>query len=127
MNIRIAVPLVLCLSALPVPAATPTIPVLKAKTVYLDSGALDTIQRENPAEYKRITEVISLAESMPCQSDEFPRILKARLDVQGKCGLQLMTSYPARRHFSFVLGDAFYEAVITMRDSGGTLVPAATK
>jgi hypothetical protein len=127
MNIRIALSIALCIAALPALAVTTT-PVIQARTVYLDQpGALDAIERENPAEYRRITEIIALAETMPCESDALLRMLKARYDARGSCGLQIFTSYPAKRRFSFALGNTFYEAIVTMRDSGGTLVPAATK
>lgn len=127
MKIRIALPIALCVAVLPAAAVTEP-RVIQAKTVYLDEpGALDTIRRENPAEYRRITEIISLAETMPCQSEAFPRLLKARYDAQGSCGLQLFTSYPAKRRFSFTLNATFYEALVTMRDSGGKLLPAVKK
>ena len=126
MNIRIALSIA-CIAALPVVGATGP-RVIQAKTVYLDQpGALDTIRRENPLEYRQIREILSLAESMPCQSDAFPRLLKARFDAQGNCGLQLYTSFPAKRRFSFTLNATFYEAIVTMKDSGGTLVPVLTK
>ena len=127
MNIRIAVSMALCLATLPVLAAT-DVRLVAPATVYLDQpGKLDEIQRESPAEYRAITEIISLAETMPCQSEAFPRLLKARYDAQGSCGMQLFTSYPAKRRFSFTLRATTYEAIITMRDSGGTLVPVTGK
>jgi hypothetical protein len=87
-------------------------------------GALDTNRHENPADYNRITQIIDLAATMPCQSPAFPRMLKARYDASGFCGLSLLTSYPAKRHFTFELGGVAYETNVTMRDSGGKLVHA---
>jgi len=87
-------------------------------------GAMETIQRDQPARYRRITEILRVASEVPCQTEPFGRAVEAKYEVRdAHCGLVLKTSYPAKRVLSFTLDSTQYSAVVTMRETS-RLVPA---
>jgi hypothetical protein len=87
-------------------------------------GAFAALARENPEHFRRVADVLKIADELPCHTEKFG-LTVAKLDARdARCGLMLMTSYPAKRHLSFVLDQTRYVTVVTMRDLGMTLVPA---
>ena len=87
-------------------------------------GAMETLQRENPKRFERVSGILDLATEMPCQTDEFAKVSRARFDVDGaRCGVLLKTSDPAKRQLSFVVDDTSYVSVVTMKREE-RLVPA---
>jgi hypothetical protein len=87
-------------------------------------GAFEALARENPEHFRRVADVLRIADELPCHTEKFG-LTVAKFDARdARCGLLLMTSYPAKRHLSFVLDRTRYVTVVTMRDLGMTLVPA---
>jgi hypothetical protein len=53
-------------------------------------------------------------------------LLKTQFNVRDlKCGMILITSYPARRHVSFALDGISYAATVVLKDAS-TLQPIST-
>jgi hypothetical protein len=88
-------------------------------------GVLDSVQRDNPQLHLKITQIRNLATRMPCLGDEFKLTLAVKFEVKdAACGLLLKTSYPAKRTFSFTLGETRYVTVVDMDESENRLIPA---
>lgn len=102
-------------------------PIVVSPTSRVDldrPGAMEAVQRDQPEHYRRITEILSVASEVPCQTEQFGRVVEAKYDVRdGHCGLLLKTSYPAKRVLSFTLGTTRYSTVVTMQETS-RLVPA---
>ena len=87
-------------------------------------GALDQVKRERPLQFEAISQVLRVAERLPCKEGELAT-LRTRFDVRDlACTMLLMTSDPPKRRVSFALGGERYVAVVTMKDTGGRVVPA---
>jgi hypothetical protein len=79
-------------------------------------GALERLKGENPAHYERASGILLAATEMPCQVDEFPKIMRVKFKAKdANCGVMLRTSDPAQRRISFVLDNTQYVAVIRMK------------
>src|SRR5690348_15820291 len=122
-------PLALALAvSITVTASAIATPVQAAgKIVELDApGALESIERDNPEHSRRIHAILATASKMPCQNDEFTRVIRTAFDARdGHCTLALMTSLPAKRVLRFTLDETSYRAVIQV-DSGAKVMPATT-
>ena len=104
-------------------AAHATLP--QPARVYLDRpDALDAIQQQDPERYRRIREILTLAETSKCHHAAFARALKVKYDASGGRATMLLTSFPAKRQLTFTLDGTIYMAIVTLRDSGGHVVPA---
>jgi len=89
-------------------------------------GALEALARSNPAHFKRVSDILSLASEMPCNTPRFNLEVKVKHDATTEgCGLGLLTSFPAKRRLEFTLDETRYFAVVTMADSGGRVMHAA--
>lgn len=101
--------------------------VVASPPAYVDldrPGALEAVERDQPGHYRRITEILSVASEMPCHTEQFGRVVEAKYEARdGRCGLMLMTSYPAKRLLTFTLDATRYATVVTMREES-RLVPA---
>jgi hypothetical protein len=87
-------------------------------------GALDQVKRERPQQVEAISQVLRVAERLPCKEGEL-KTLQVRFDVRDlACTMVLMTSYPPKRKVTFALGAERYVAVVTMKDTAGRIVPA---
>ena len=94
--------------------ASPSLP------VQLDRpGVLDSIRADRPDHYYRIAGILRIADTMPCHTPQFGSRAVEYEARDARCGLALLTSYPAKRRLSFVLDEVAYVATVTMRDSGG--------
>ena len=88
-------------------------------------GAMQSMARDDPQLYLKITRIRDLASRMPCQADEFKTTLAARFDARDAgCGLLLMTSFPSKRRLQFTLGEVRYVTVVEMDESANRLVLA---
>ena len=104
-----------------VASAAPSLP------VQLDRpGVLDTIRAERPDHYYRIAGILRIADTMPCHTPQFGQRAVEYDAREARCGLHLLTSYPAKRRLSFVLDEVPYVATVTMRDSGGRFMRVPT-
>jgi hypothetical protein len=96
-------------------------------TVQLDRpGVLDSIRAERPDHYYRIAGILRIADTMPCHTPQFGHRAVEYEARDARCGLALLTSYPAKRRLSFVLDEVAYVTTVTMRDSGGRLLKVPT-
>jgi len=88
-------------------------------------GAMQSVARDNPQLYRKITRIRDLASRMPCPSDEFRTTLAARFDARdAACGVFLMTSFPSKRQLQFTLGERRYITVVEMDESANKLIAA---
>ena len=112
------VTLVLCLAVPPAAAQSGSV------TRLDDKGALEAIQRTNPDHFRRITAILAAAQVLPCANERFAHVIEAAYDARnGRCQLQLLTSYPAQRTLSFSLDQTNYVATVRVRDDS-KLMPA---
>jgi hypothetical protein len=98
---------------------------MAARTIDLDKpGAMDSIQKDDPERYGRIVEILRVSQVEPCET--LPRVLKVRFAVASTTchALQILTSYPPKRHLAFTLGDTGYVTNLVLTGLGGKLVPA---
>ena len=112
-------------------AALSTLAALTHAAGYLQSvdldrpGAMESVERQNPDHYFRITQIRDLASRMPCFTDTFSSTLKAKFEARDAgCGVLLMTSYPSKRRLSFTLGETSYVTVVSMDESENRLTQA---
>ena len=102
-------------------AAAPSLP------IQLDRpGVLDSLRAERPDHYYRIAGILRIADTMPCHTPQFGHRAVEYDAKDARCGLALLTSYPAKRRLSFVLDEVAYVATVTMRDSGGRFLRVPT-
>jgi len=88
-------------------------------------GAMARIERQNPEHSRRIHGILAAAARMPCESEEFARIIRTAFDARdGRCALVLMTSLPAKRVLRFTLDHTHYRAVARMA-SDARVMPAS--
>jgi hypothetical protein len=98
-----------------------------AARVTLDARTLDLLEREDPARFRKVSEIIRLASEHGCASA--PTILKAKFDVAyARCEtLLFMTSNPPQRRLTFKLENTVYDANVTVRSVAGEFVPLVVK
>ena len=89
-----------------------------------DKAALAAIERARPEHFRRITAILDLAGSLPCENERFARAMEAAFDARdGHCQLLLRTSFPAKRTLSFTLDETSYIATVRVKDDS-KLIPA---
>lgn len=106
-------------------ALTSAVPATAAGPIDLDRpGVLDRVKRDRPEQFEAISQVLRIAERLPCKEGEL-KTLRIQFDVRDlACTTLLMTSDPPKRRVAFALGEERYVAVVTMKDTGGRVVPA---
>ena len=100
-----------------VPAGTPE--------VNLDApGALDRIEKQDPALYKRLVGVIAAAEVQPCE--HLPKIIETqyRGELSSCAAYNILTSFPPKIHMSFVLDGTLYVSNVRQPNLVGRITPA---
>lgn len=90
-----------------------------SRSINLNSpGQLEALERENPGHYLKIAQIREFASRMPC-TDEFRRTLAVKFEAaEARCTLQIATSYPSQRWFSFKLDETSYTTRVRMDESG---------
>ena len=90
-----------------------------SRSINIDRpGQLEALERENPGHYLKILQIREFASRMPC-TDEFRRTLAVKFEAaDAKCTLQIATSYPSQRWFSFTLDATNYTTRVRMDESG---------
>jgi hypothetical protein len=91
--------------------ATPVAVPAPSREVNLDRpGVLEAIEQSNPAHYAKILVIMRISQMEPCE--HVPAILKTKEGVgvdDVRCdSFVLLTSYPPKRHMTFVLDDVRY-------------------
>ncbi|HXZ47885.1 MAG TPA: hypothetical protein VEG27_02640 [Usitatibacter sp.] len=97
----------------------------EARPVDLNApGALEKLRAQDPRHYGKVMGMLRLFERIPCKPREVSS-LEARYDIaEAACNLQLLTSFPPKRHVTFGVDRRFYQADVVVKDTGGKLVPA---
>ena len=93
-----------------------------ARTVDLGApGALDAIEKANPEHYRKIVSILDVSRGASCET--LPQVLKAKFGAEAtSCHpYQVLTSYPARRHLAFRLGDTAYVATVPLTGTSRAL------
>ena len=89
-----------------------------------DTAGLERLKRERPTHYLAVSEAIRVASRLPCRETEL-QVLKVRYDVREMaCGFIVKTSYPAKRHITFVVENTRYEGNVILEDADARLMPA---
>ena len=96
-----------------------------SRSINIDRpGQLEALERENPGHYLKILQIREFASRMPC-TDAFRRTLAVKFEAaDAKCTLQIATSYPAQRWFSFKLDATSYTTTVRMDVSGYRFIPS---
>ena len=107
--------------------AGPVLAAATGKVVELDApGVLAAIERDNPGHSRRIQAILTAASKMPCQNDEFARVIRTAFDARdGRCTLELLTSLPAKRVLQFTLDRTTYRAIVAVETSGKVMPATA--
>jgi len=89
-------------------------------------GVLEQLRTERPKHFKAITEILQVAERVPCP-DRRLEAIRTRYDMCDlECNFLVLTSFPPKRRLSFALDETNYVATVTLKDAGGRLVPAVS-
>ena len=93
------------------------------RAIYLnDRHALETLQRSNPEDYAKIQLILRGLSERPV--NEVARWIKSNFSAQEVAYSNfLLTSYPPKRHLSFVLNDTYYSATVTLETPQALIVP----
>ena len=83
----------------------------RAQKTYISidrPGALEAIERDNPAHYRKIVESLRIAQHASCET--LPGILKVQLDIESaQCSAYMLrTSLPPKAYVSFTIDDVTY-------------------
>ena len=103
-----------------VQAATPAI-----RTIYLDTpGAFEALERDNPAHYRKVVEMIQIAGEVSCE--KLPQLFKVQFAASAaRChNMLVLTSDPPKRHLWFVLEDTGYVTNVVLRAAPAKAIPA---
>jgi hypothetical protein len=86
-------------------------------------GALEAIERGNPALYERIRGVLDAAQAKPCET--LPQMLKTQFQATlGMCSnYAILTSFPPKRRISFVIDDTGYSSNVVQLHLDGKIRP----
>ena len=86
-------------------------------------GALEALRRENPVHYRKLQQILNGLTDRP--QEDIPNWIQTNFAASDVVySLHLLTSEPPKeRHLKLNLDDTRYEAVVTLRRSGGTICP----
>jgi hypothetical protein len=87
-----------------------------------EPGALEALQHSNPAHYEKVRKIM---EGLFQRSDTaVPRWIQTNFDARNVSYAPiLLTSDPPKRRLLFALDDTRYEAVVTLTNVRGEMVP----
>ena len=93
-----------------------------ARIVNLNNHtALSAIQHSNPTHYEKIQKILEAVFERP---DTDARWIQTNFDAQNVSYAPiLLTSAPPKRRLSFVIDNTQYQAVITITDNRGKIIP----
>jgi hypothetical protein len=89
-------------------------------------GALEALQRSNPAHYAKVRQIIA---GVVRRADaEVPRWMQASFNAHDvRYAPIVLTSHPPKRHLAFALDTTRYEAIVTLTNVRGEIIPAAPR
>jgi len=121
---RMSVIVLLALSAACVTQAKVEQAPLERRVVDLnEGGALETLQRSNPAHYDKIRKILDGVQQQ--RDAQVPRWIQTNFDGRDvSYGPIVLTSHPPKRRLSFALDATRYEATIVLTNVTGEIVPA---
>ena len=91
--------------------------------VDLDTpGALERVQRDNPAHAKTITQI--LREAPYRRPQALAGWVRTAFDAKMASAMLIKTSYPPQARLAFVLDDTEYRAMVTLRKVEPAVTPA---
>ena len=98
-------------------------PVTESRTIVLDApGALEALQRSNPAHFDKIRRMLGGLRQRP--DAEVPRWMEVSFGARDVSYVPvILTSHPPKRRLSFALDRTRYEMILTLTDFGGAIVP----
>lgn len=93
-----------------------------AHQVDLDTaGALERVQRDNPAHFRAITQI--LREAPYRQPQALSGWVRIAFDAKMASAMLIKTSYPPRARLQFVLDETEYRALVTLRNVEPSVTP----
>jgi hypothetical protein len=117
-------PFVVAVLALLWTAIAATGDVTAGRTINLNEpGALEALQYANPTHYEKVRQIM---EGLLQQPDaDVPRWIQTTFDAREvRYAPIVLTSDPPKKRLSFALDDTRYEAVVTLTNVRGAIVPA---
>jgi hypothetical protein len=94
-----------------------------AHQVDLDTpGALERVQRDHPAHFRAITEI--LREAPYKRPQALSGWVRTAFDAKMASAMLIKTSYPPQTRLQFVLDDTEYRALVTLRNVEPAVMPA---
>ena len=92
-------------------------------TIHLNEpGALEALQRDNPAHYQTVRQILDNLLKQP--ESQVPRWLQTTFNAKDVRYLRvLLTSDPPKRDLAFTLDDTQYKTRLTLTNDGVTIVP----
>jgi hypothetical protein len=88
-----------------------------------EPGALEALQRSNPAHYEKARKILEGVLRRP--DTDVPRWIQTSFAARDVSYVPVvLTSHPPKRRLSFALDTTRYEAVITLTNVRGDIVPA---
>ncbi len=87
-----------------------------------EPGALEALQRSNPAHYEKVSKIMEGISQRP--DTAVPRWIQTNFDARNVSYAPiLLTSDPPKRRLSFALDNTHYEAVVTLTNVRAEIVP----
>jgi hypothetical protein len=85
-------------------------------------GALESLQQSRPAHFEKVRKILAGVLARP--DTEVPRWMEVSFDARDvNYRPVVLTSHPPKRRLSFALDDTRYEAVVTLTNVRGDVVP----
>ncbi len=93
------------------------------RTVDIDArGALAALEQSNPGHYEKVRRI--LTDIVDRREGDVPRWMQATFAAQDvRYAPVVLTSNPPRRRLSFVLDTTRYQAIVTLTNVRGEIVP----
>ncbi|MBI4524661.1 MAG: hypothetical protein HY695_12720 [Deltaproteobacteria bacterium] len=93
------------------------------RTINLNQpGALEALQQSNPKHYEKVRRILEGLFQQPDAA--VPRWIQTNFDARNVSYAPiLLTSDPPKRRLSFALDDTRYEAVVTLTNLRGEIIP----
>jgi len=86
-------------------------------------GALEALQRSNPAHYAKVRQIMEGVVERP--DAQVRRWMQARFNAHDVTYAPVvLTSHPPKRHLSFALETTRYEAIVTLTNVRSEIIPA---
>ena len=102
--------------------AGPAAPALRQHVDLDTPGALERVERDNPAHARAITQI--LREAPYRRPQGLAGWVRTAFDAKMASAMLIKTSYPPQARLEFVLDDTEYRALVTLRNVEPAVTPA---